>query len=287
MGNSLAIKKNMSSIQVLKTLQMLLEGNYTMAELVKKLNENERIPLFNHSVVSKYINTCRYLGIEIPKIHNKYFVSKLPFGLDLSLHDTELIDRLKTVVKTKFSERANKRFTSFLSRLSKYSNKRIVRINIGDEDKLNDEFEQAVQENRKIRLMYKTKEVLECIPAQIVNNKKTYFKIIADGEEKLVLTEKIAGIEILDKRFGMFGNNEQEVIFKLTGGLAKRYSMRENEELIDKPSGGIVISNKGENKEALFMRLLRYDSCCEIIKPLEYRDEMKQIINDTLSNYGE
>ena len=64
------VKKNQSSMQVLKTLLVLLEGNYTMQELVEKLNEKEKESVFNSSVVSKYINTCRHCGIEIIKVDN-------------------------------------------------------------------------------------------------------------------------------------------------------------------------------------------------------------------------
>ena len=37
-----AVKRNQSSMQVLKTLQLLLEDNYTMTELIQKLNKNEK-----------------------------------------------------------------------------------------------------------------------------------------------------------------------------------------------------------------------------------------------------
>ncbi len=78
MGTKEAVKRNQSSMQVLKTLKLLLEDNYTMTELIQKLNSQEKEPVFNNSVVSKYINTCRFCGMEIPKIHNKYFVSSVP-----------------------------------------------------------------------------------------------------------------------------------------------------------------------------------------------------------------
>ena len=94
----LSNKKNISSMQVLKTLQVLLQGNYTMQELVSILNENENEPLFNNSVISKYINTCRYCGIDIPKIHNKYFVASMPFGLELDVKDTDLLERLQNII---------------------------------------------------------------------------------------------------------------------------------------------------------------------------------------------
>ena len=35
--SKLSIKKNLSSMQVLKTLQVLLQGNFTMQELIEKL----------------------------------------------------------------------------------------------------------------------------------------------------------------------------------------------------------------------------------------------------------
>ena len=63
MPKKLSQKKNLSSMQVIKTLQTLLQGNFTMNELIEKLNANESEPIFNNSVVSKYINTCRYCGI--------------------------------------------------------------------------------------------------------------------------------------------------------------------------------------------------------------------------------
>ena len=64
--------------------------------------------------------------------------------------------------------------------------------------------------------------------------------------------------------------------------------MRENEQLIAKSkSGTITISNRGENKDILLSRLLRYDDKCEVLNPIEYREEMKNILSNALSNYGE
>ena len=123
-----AVKRNQSSMQVLKTLQLLLEDNYTMTELIQKLNKNEKEPIFNNSVVSKYINTCRFCGLEIPKIHNKYFVASLPFGIDLSARELDLIDELQYAVKNTMSSKADESFAEFLTKLSKYSNKNIIRV---------------------------------------------------------------------------------------------------------------------------------------------------------------
>ena len=47
-------KTNIAGMQVIKTLLMLLEDNYTMSELVEKLNEAEKEAIFNNNVISKY-----------------------------------------------------------------------------------------------------------------------------------------------------------------------------------------------------------------------------------------
>ena len=38
--NKISIKKNLSSMQVLKTLQVLLQGNFTMQELIERLKKS-------------------------------------------------------------------------------------------------------------------------------------------------------------------------------------------------------------------------------------------------------
>lgn len=286
MATKQVVKRNLSSMQVLKTLLVLMEGNYTMNELTDKLNKDEASPIFNHSVISKYINTCRYLGIDIPKIHNKYFVASLPFGLNLDLRDLELFENLQNVAKEILPEKSLNIFTNFINKLAKYSNKQLVRADRQVPHKAIEMFDRAIQEKRKINLMFKNNTNITCIPVGIVENKgKTFFNIHLEEKEKLYVLDNIVGIEVLPQRFAK-NYTGQVVVYTLTGNLAKRYELRENEQLISKEQDSITISNKGENKEILFSRLLRYDSSCEILHPKHYREEMKQLLNDMLKNYG-
>lgn len=286
MATKQVVKRNLSSMQVLKTLLVLMEGNYTMNELTDKLNKDEASSIFNHSVISKYINTCRYLGIDIPKIHNKYFVASLPFGLNLDLRDLELFENLQNVAKEILPEKSLNIFTNFINKLAKYSNKQLVRADRQVPHKAIEMFDRAIQEKRKINLMFKNNTNITCIPVGIVENKgKTFFNIHLEEKEKLYVLDNIVGIEVLPQRFAK-NYTGQVVVYTLTGNLAKRYELRENEQLISKEQDSITISNKGENKEILFSRLLRYDSSCEILHPKHYREEMKQLLNDMLKNYG-
>lgn len=282
-----SLKKNLSSIQVLKTLQVLLQGNYTMQELINKLNTNEETPIFNNSVISKYINTCRYCGIDIPKIHNKYFVASMPFGLELTNTDITLLENLQNAVKENMTSRALKLFDSFVEKLNRYSNKKIARVEKNSYKLTSELFEGAVADKRKINLMLKNKQILECIPLKVVENKgKTFFNIYYNNKERMVDSFRVSGIEILTQKF-IQNFKDPSVIFVLKGDLAKRYTLRENEQLLEQKTDTITISNRGENKDILFSRLLRYDDKCEIINPKIYRDEMIQILNETLQNYGE
>ena len=47
MVTSQFVKKNISGIQVIKTLQLMMENNYTMSQLTEALNKNEGKPIIS------------------------------------------------------------------------------------------------------------------------------------------------------------------------------------------------------------------------------------------------
>lgn len=281
-------KINTSSLQVMKTLLALLEEACTMQELIEKLNSKEKDSIFNNSVISKYINTCRYCNIEIPKIQNKYFVTKIPFGLNLSINDVELLKKMQKLCSDYFSKKINKGFNSFIDKLNRFSNKTILRI---EKETINisfEAFEKAIKEERKVRLMLRTQAVIDCIPLSITTHqKRTYFRIKHDNKEKSIALDRIIGIEILNEIFKTPDFENNTAIFEVRGNLAHRYNLRENEVMIKQEGSSITIENKGEDMNLLLSRLLRYDSLCEVKSPALCRSEMIKIINDTLANYGE
>ncbi len=288
MAKKLSQKKNLSSMQVIKTLQVLLEGNFTMSELIEKLNQNEEEPVFNNSVISKYINTCRFCGIEIPKIHNKYFVTSMPFGLELTNIDINLLESMQNLVKNEMTKKYNKLFNSFIEKLNRYSNKKIARVEKATYQLTSELFENAVADRRKIQLLFKNRVIMECIPIKITEVKgKTYFNVFYKNRERMIDSARVSGLEVMKQKF-LQNFNDESVIFLIRDDLAARYDLRENEQYTKTDRiGWKAISNRGENKEVLLSRLLRYDDKCEIISPKTYRDEMKQILDGALSNYGE
>jgi len=280
-------KKNLSSFQVLKTLRVLLQGNYNMQELIKILNKDEQGHPFNNSVLSKYINTCRYFGIEIPKILNRYYVTGMPFGIKLDDDDTDLIFKLNNLVGKTMTKRSLKSFENFVEKLNRYSYKKIAKVEKSSYDFSSEIFENAISRRKRVVLMFKNRQMLDCIPIKIIYTEdKKIFKIYTNRERKID-SSRLCGIRETNESFFPAFCPEQTVIFKLKGVLAKRYEARSHETVTLNPADdSITVSNLDENKDDLISRLLRYDDKCEILHPRALRDEMKQIIQNTLSNYG-
>lgn len=279
-------KINTSSKQVLKTLQALMQGDYSMNELIEKLNYSESEPVFNNSIISKYINTCRFCGFEIPKINNQYYVAKIPFGMDLSMGEIDLLFGIQNYVKDQMSTKSINAINSLIKKIFRFSNKKICRIEKDDIKKSVELFERAVAQKYKVKLLFKNRETIECIPLSIKNNNgKILFNVYKKNERNIDIT-RLSGVEVTGQKYinPLAGN--QIVVFKLKGKLAKRYEARENERIENNIDGTITVTNINENKEYLFSRLLRYDDKCEIIQPKGYREDMKDLINEMLKNYG-
>ncbi len=286
--NKISQKKNLSSMQVLKTLQVLLEGDYTMQELMKKLNAGKDGVVYNNSVISKYINTCRYCGIEIPKIQNKYIVASIPFGLKLDDVDISLLKEIQSYIKEYFAAKYLAIFNKFAKKLNRFSDRKIARVEKEDYVFSIELFERAVSKKCVVKLIFKNREELDCLPLKVIKQgDKTFFSVY-NKRERLIDTSRLSGIRISDEKFVEPYNYEQTVVFKLKGKLAKRYQIRKDIETlmnVDSVSGDITIVNRGERKEELFARFLRYEDDCEIINPKSYREEMKEILTNALKNY--
>ena len=175
---------------------------------------------------------------------------------------------------------------SLVNKIRRFSNKQIVRIDKNDIKISIELFERAVAKQRKVKLIFKTKETLDCIPLNIeIKGNKTYFNVNYK-KDRSIDASRLSAIQVIGQNFIEPFSGEQIVVFKLKGGLAKRYEAKVNERVDINPDGTITVTNKNENKELLFSRLLRYDDKCEIIQPKGYREDMKDLINEMLNNYG-
>ena len=136
-------------------------------------------------------------------------------------------------------------------------------------------------------MLFKNRDELECIPLDIEKtNGKTFFNVYNKRIRQIDIN-RLSGIQISYNTFIEPFEGNQSVVFKLKGALAKRYEARENETVQQCNDDSIIVTNRNENEERLISRLLRYDDKCEIITPKHFREKMKDVLNNMLSNYGE
>lgn len=279
------LKVNEASYRVLKTLQYLFEKDLSMNELIDVMQKNVD-PKFNNFVASKYINTCKCCGIDIQKVNGKYALINIPFSDKFTDDETELLYEIKQVSEGLKTEKVSQIISNLFNKLhityfkSEYGlkssiNRRIIRT-----------FEKALAIDSEIDIVYEKGNIIRCKPVSIsTKDKKIVFKVKYENEEIEVMPDNVIDID-LESKIKKAKIESNEVIYELKGKLAKRYQLRENEQIIKyKANGSIVILNKYENRQELLRRLMRYDSLCKVLKPTECVDEIKSMIKDALKNY--
>lgn len=280
------LKINLSSIQVLKTLNALLDGEYTMNELVEKLNEQESESIFNNSVISKYINTCRYCGIDIPKVQNKYYINKFPIGLSLDNSEIEMLQTLKDFITEEMPKESCIKYQKLVDKLNRYADKKITRVEKKTYISSFESFERAIREQKKVLLLLKNRLEIKGIPVTISNeNGKMFFHVFCKNRIRMIDASRLSAIQVTNESFIGY-MKEQNIVFILKGKLAKRYELREEETVISSSEESVTVSNNSKNPEMLLLRLMRYDDLCEVYAPESIRKQFKAIIDNSLKNYG-
>ena len=103
-------------------------------------------------------------------------------------------------------------------------------------------------------------------------------------ENKTVNLDEIKSLKQLpQKSSGVFFPSN--VIFKVKGRLAKSYNLKENEKLLTFDKDESVISNKGEDRQKFFRRILKYKDLCEIVASETIRNDFKKMLGKILQNY--
>ena len=283
------LKVNISSLRVLQMLQLLFEKDYTMNELMAALSEvsGERCSNF---LVSKYINTCRFCGIDIQKIDGKYTLLKLPFGIDFSDDVLSLFDEIKKYSSKMRLGKNVRAYNSLLAKINKRSDRYYSKIETPEDDKNIENFEYAMENGWKVNINFVAdgnNNLILCEPLELSSEGEHLAVVVNyNGDRKKILYKDITGIVVSNVKSS--GNMlSTSVIFKLENALARRYTLRPEEKVVGiEEDGSITVLNKTEDKQSLLNRLLKYDTVCEIISPRSYKKEMKNIIDTALANYG-
>lgn len=294
-------------IRVLETLKVLYKDNASIQDIInhfEKIDPKNRT--YTNEVILKYINTLKVFGFRFIKAKDKYVLLNFPnqFNFDneelkalyLIENSAKLLpeERLKEEIN-KFLHELEKRFSDNTRLLSHKMTKPDFRFKFDYGKYLNQikEYEKYCSDRQRIKIIYKNKYGIQTSVMVEPNDIKyiendvflsVYNPISAQIQD--INFNSIIKIEQLPLRSNpksMFSS----VTFQLKDNLAKSYKLKEGEKLLQINSdGSTVILNQQEDQTLLLKRLMRYGENCEVISPKSLREEMRQLIKETLKNYS-
>lgn len=109
-----------------------------------------------------------------------------------------------------------------------------------------------------------------------------YNKRGSKDKEESVSVDRIAKIVLEDEEEYFGGSNE--VIYEIYGKLAKSYLLKMDERVVDSTKYSLVIGSGNPDHDALFKRLLRYDTLCKVLQPKSAVKEFYALIEQSLAN---
>lgn len=289
-----------SGYRILYVLFLLINNSLSQKEINDKLSQNPDIEQsFTKETLLKIINTLKISEVKISKKTNKYFVCKLPWQFDLDSKHLKTLFSLMFFVESLGQKELLDNYNAFLCNLFKF---------LPDEKLLEHGCDSSSYKktNKYVKHSLIIKKIEQfrqnSCRVKIISNKghdyffDTYYieyslnDVLLTGyslkhhENKTFNLDEIKSIKQLpQKSSGVFFPSS--VTFKVKGRLAKSYNLRENEKLLSFDNEELVILNKGEDKQKLFRRLLKYKDLCEIVATEAIKGDFKKMLKGVLLNY--
>lgn len=265
-----------SGIKIFDFIEAIWENPKSREELCKKLEKRQLIA--KTETISKYIRTLRRAGFEVKSKKSKpYEITKTPF--EITLCEKEL-NGLFVFLKT--SNILFQGITSKELELLKYKFKNLIN-NFKEELSDNKEsyYKEPVWENfySLNKILFKKKKGVKItnlnkkitiIPKRIKYKQNGIFISFYNLNKMKVQNSKADIIKNLKEDNAIHFEYYEATVFKLTGPLRKNYILREG-EIAHYKQDGVYVSNSYEEKNELFLRLMRYGANCEIINPLSHK----------------
>lgn len=270
-------KYNEACIKVFDMLKLLSNGTARYSDIIELFNPDENNPTAGaHVILNKYLNTLKIFGINIYKSKNIYHLQNSFYSLNLDKNDIKMLQLLKTSGLILSNTKQKEQFDNFVHdvemRLTSTSRELLNSTNDSDNLRRSEYYtkyrdliskcEGYCNDNSKLEISFLSRQIFD-IPID---------KITAIKQMPVVSATREAPMT---------------VVYKIRNNLAKAYRLREWESTDGKidEDGWLTIVNNNENFDVLIKRLMRYDVCCQVVSPKNFRERMLSTIDETLSNY--
>lgn len=296
-----------TSIRVLETLKILSNNAASIQDIIRyfeKVDPNNRV--YTNEVILKYINTLKVFGFRFAKEKDKYVLLNTISQFNFNEKDLQAVSLVEKFADLLPEERIKTEINQFMQELEKRfdDNTRLLAHSISRPDfapmgndykkysaqiKL---YERYCLDKQRLKITYKNQNKQET-SIMVEPNEIRYL-----GNEVFLSVYNPVKAEIQDINLNSILNVGQlplksnhtniysSVTFRLKDRLAKAYKLHSGEELLKIESdGSTIVLNKKEDRTLLLKRLMRYGENCELISPKNLREEIKQMVKTTLSNY--
>ena len=292
-----------AAYRILFLLKLLTKKDMTLKEIEEKFSQNEDIQCETRKeTLLKYLKTLNLAGYKIEKIGNKYGIKEFPTKLNLSNSSINTLINLQKFIQGLYRHKLSVDYSKFITHLSKYLSK----------EKLN-KISNLKNDNRDIFKEYlHYKVILTTIDEYL--NKGRKLEITTLSQKKILLDSP--ELDYYDKEIFLSGYNKKtkeltsipvetntkinlssqvsskiniypSITFKLKGKLSHNYKLKTNEKILsyDKEKQELIILNTKEDKNLLFIRIIRYGLLCELQSPKYIKEEFKDFISQMRKNY--
>ena len=290
--------------RVLEVLKELARRPLSPVEMLRYLEDTTDY-VFRKEVMNKYLNTLKLLNIDIVKVNDKYCLNSSIEGITLDDTDLSIMLFLKKYLSSISHESLRNNIEESLQLMEqcfnpktrKKANSRKIRaykpakpLVIRDDNVR--KFEKYCSEGLKIKIGYKkdkdSSEVIYKIsPVKLMYKRCQAVLIGYDSKENAYKEFVLENITYSEQTPQMTAEaNPSAVLFKLKGRLAHAYVIKRGEVILEEGSDFIIVSNKGEDRELLLKRLLRYFENCEILYPKVCRERLIQLVEEMEQIYA-
>ena len=300
-------KKNDTSIRVLQTLMLLSKKSASIQDIIRhfeKIDPQNRV--YTNEVILKYINTLKVFGFRFEKEKDKHVLLNVPprfnfnenelFGLNLLKKFINLFPEDEMKTKTlEFLNDVEHHFGDETSLRMQYIKKPSIKnlqFNYNKNQEKIKELEKYCIDGQKVKILhqkdwqYEIAIIAEPKEINYINN-NVYFSVYnpISAEFQDIKIEDIIKVEQLPQKSNSI-TLPASATFRLKDRLAKAYKLKEDERLLNTDAdGSVIIINQKEDRTMLLKRLMRYGENCEVLSPKILREEMRQLIKSTISNY--
>jgi len=284
------MRKNMNK-KIFDAYEYLKNGDVKSSEIKDMLD-------IKNPTFQKYMSLFKKAGFKTSRINEIRKIIFYSNAVKLSDAEIGLVAYLLYLSYTIFPKTKIKIFQKLIDKMLKLTDKKteeeifekfnlMKKINQSNlyQEKI-ELFERYRNDDLNITVTLKTGEKTTLKPIEVVfKNRRIYFNFLdsKNNAKKLININKVVKLTPKPNEIENFFKTD-EVVFELYGRLSKVYLLKEGERIIYSANDKIVVSNSTSDKDALFRRLLKYDTLCKVKYPKKDVADFTKIVKKSLEN---